>query len=173
MHDELRQFDQQFTPSSGRRPGIESLPDGDHDFTIISADLGRTEKTNELILRLVLRTASGSVYEYAYFFRTQQSVDILGSDLCTLGIDADQWKPPARPFSSELPLAVPRLVGLAFRGKKKTSPNPKDPSKPFHNLYVNQRLDNTMMPPEYKPDSRGLAYSFGASSGSSSDPIPF
>ena len=166
-YDELSQFDQTFTPQSGIRPGIDSLPDGDYDCEIITADIGRTEKTNELILRLGLRTNVGAVVEYAYFFRTQQSVDILGGDLVTLGFDADQWKPPARPFSTELPRVVPMLVGLRFRARKKTAQNQKDPSKPFHNLYVNQRLNTSAAPSGYVPTSAPTQAS------ADSDPIPF
>jgi hypothetical protein len=164
--DELAAFDSAFTPSPGRRPGIDSLPDGDHDFEVLSAEMGRTETSNELILRVGLKTA-GRVVEYAYFFRTQQSVDILGSDLCTLGFDADQWKAPHRPFSKELPLAVPRMPGIRFRGKKVTRENKKDPAKPFHNLYVNQRLDGAA------PGAPPAAYTPGPAADPFADDIPF
>lgn len=150
--DELSQFDRDFKPEVRNRPGLEAIPDGDHDFEISSATLERTEKTSELILRVGLKVlGTGAVVENAYFFRTQQNVDILGSDLCTLGIDADAWHPPARPFSQELPLAVPKLPGRRFRGKKVTKPNAKDPAKPHHNLYVNQLLGNTPTPAAYSP----------------------
>jgi hypothetical protein len=157
-YPELEAFDQDFAPTPGRRPGLESIADGDHDFEITAAELTRTEKS--------LRVDGSSVVEHAYFFRNQTAVDILGSDLCTLGFDADQWKPPARPFSRELPDAIARLVGVRFRGKKKTSSNPKDPSKPYTNLYVNQRLDASAPPTTYQPDAV-------QSPAASDDPIPF
>jgi hypothetical protein len=153
QYDELNQFDQDFNPSPGRRPGLEALADGVYDFEVLSADLARTEKTNELVLRLGLKVlATGLVVESTYFFRTQRNVDILGSDLCTLGLDSDQWKAPARPFSRELPTALPRLRGVRFRGKKHQAENRQDPTKPYHNLYVNQRLDGpSAPPPAYAP----------------------
>ena len=160
-YDELAAFDNDFNPSvGGQRPGIETLPDGDYDFEVTSAELTRTEKSNELILRVGLRVG-GKVVEHAYFFRTQTGVDILGGDLCTLGFDSDQWKPPHRPFSRELVAAVPRMVGLRFRGRKVTKPDKKEPTKSHANLYVNQLLGAAgSAPGEYTPLNQ-------------SDPIPF
>lgn len=166
-YEELEAFDKDFAPSGARRPGLDSIADGDHDFEVLSAELVRTEKSNELILRLDLRVDGGGAIQHAYFFRNQTAVDILGSDLCTLGFDADQWKPPARPFSKELQLAVPRLAGIRFRGKKVTKPNTKDPSKPHANLYVNQRLDASAPPTAYHPEAPA------ANPVPSDDPIPF
>lgn len=159
-YDELAAFDQDFKPQAGRRPGLDVLPDGSHDFQITSAEMARTEKSNDLIMRLGLRVAaSGLAVEHVYFFRTQQNVDILGSDLCTLGIDADQWRSPARPFSRELPAALPRLVGIRFRGKKESKPKKDDPTKFHHNLYVNQRIEGGAAPAAYSPDAAsGPAY---------------
>ncbi len=168
---ELEAFDRDFAPDGGRRPGVDSLADGDYDFEIVHAELTKTEKTNEAILKLDLRVAgegAAGVVRYAYLFRSLTGVNVLGSDLCTLGFDADQWKPPARPLSRELPRAVPLLPGIRFRGKKKTTPNPKDPTKPYANLYVNQKLDGSGPPPAYAPE--------GATSSppvADNDPIPF
>lgn len=170
QYDELAQFDREFKPEVRNRPGLESVPDGDHDFEITSAVLEKTEKTTELILRVGLKVIeTGAVVENAYFFRTQQSVDILGSDLCTLGIDADAWRPPARPFSRELPLAVPKLPGRRFRGKKVTKPNAAKPEKPFHNLYVNQLIGNTPAPAGYSPPAAEPRPAVGAAA----EDIPF
>ena len=170
-YDELAAFDRDFSPQPGRRAGIESLPDGDHDFEVVGAELTRTEKSNDLILRIGLRVLDlGTTVEHAYFFRTQMNVDILGSDLCTLGFDADLWKAPHRPFSRELPQVVSRLTGIQFRGKKETRSNPKDPAKPYANLYVNQRLGGVSpQPTAYAPPAPG----FAPGAGDDSDPIPF
>ena len=176
---ELGVYESNFNPSAGggRRPGLETLPDGDHDFEILSAELTRTEKTNEAIFRMELRTG-GSVVEHAYFFRTQMSVDILGGDLCALGFDADQWKPPHRPLVRELLTAAPKLRGIRFRGKKVTKPKEGDPNKKYVNLYVNQRLSADAPPPSYTPAPSGFDPFNGAASdpfaaANSNDDIPF
>lgn len=170
---ELGVYESNFNPSAGggRRPGLDTLPDGDYDFEIASAELTRTEKTNEAIFRMELRVLGGGVVEHAYFFRTQMSVDILGGDLCTLGFDADQWKPPHRPLVRELLAAAPRLAGIRFRGKKVTNPDKKDASKKYANLYVNQRLSADAPPPAYNPHPT-YADPFAATTGGNDD-IPF
>jgi hypothetical protein len=143
--EELSRYDQDYVPQAGRRPGLDSLADGDYDFMIQGADLSRTEQKREPILRLELKTLlAGNVIEHVYFFRTQDNVDRLGADLCTLGFDADQWTSQnGRRFSAELPAAVARLTGVRFRGHKTTVV--KD-GKTYHNLYVNARLAGTPMP---------------------------
>lgn len=146
-YNELSQFSGAFTPAAAMRPGLDSLADGEYDFEITAAELTRTPKDNELIFRFSLRVIStGQTVEKVYFFRSQQNVDFLGADLCALGIDADQWKPPARPLEKELPAALPKLRGVRFRGKKVTAANSKDHAKPFHNLYINNRLAAGAMP---------------------------
>lgn len=166
-YNELAQFDQDAAPAQGRRQGLENLADGDYDLEITSAELVRTDKQNELILRVGLKVATtGQTVEYAYFFRTQQNVNFLIADLCTLGLDADQWKPPARPFSQELPKFTASLRGVRFRGKKVSTPSKDDPNKPYHNLYVNQRLTtpaqgSSGLPAAYTPEA------------SPADPIPW
>ena len=167
---ELQQFDAEFKPGTIKRPGLDSLADGDHDFEILGCELARTEKTNEAILRMLLQVRGGSTIEKVYFFRNQQAVDMLATDLCTLGIDADKWQAPARPFSAELAKALPRLVGVRFRGKKVTLENPKDISKPYHNLYINQRLGEGSTP---LPPPPVAATPPNGSSVPSSDPIPW
>jgi len=158
VFDELKQFDADFKPEPRNLPGLGSLPDGDYDFEVVSAVLERTEKTKDLILRLGLKViGTGGLIENAYFFRNQQAVDILGSDLCTLGFDTLDWKPPARPFSQELVQAVPKLPGRKFRGKKVTKPNDRDPAKPFHNLYVNSLLSSAPGPGGYSPPAPATA----------------
>lgn len=169
---ELAAFERDFNPSSGgRKPGLDTLPDGDHDFEILSAELTRTEKTNEAIFRMELRVLGGGVVEHVYFFRTQMNVDILGGDLCTLGFDADQWKPPQRPLARELANVAPRLRGVRFRGKKVTNPKKDDPNKKYANLYVNQRLAADAPPPAYNPQP-AYADPF-ATAGSNDSEIPF
>lgn len=137
---ELEAYDDGFTPqqSSNFRPGLEAVADGSYDFTILTADLGRTAKSNDLILRLELRVEStAQVVEHVYFFNRQENVDRLGGDLSVLGFDVGLWRPPARPFSKELPKAVGQIPGRRFKGTKKSST--KD-GKTYQNLYLNARL---------------------------------
>lgn len=174
MFDELKQFDNDFKPEVRNLPGIDSLQNGDYDFEIVSAVLEKTEKTKEIILRVGLKVLGpGTLVENAYFFRNQQAVDILGSDLCTLGFDALDWKPPHRPFSHELGLAVPKLPGRRFRGKKVTKDNAKDPAKPYHNLYVNSLLGNTPAPTGYSPPASTSPTPAPATYGANDPDIPF
>ncbi len=147
---ELESFDSSFKPQeSGMRLGLEILPDGDYDFQITSMVLERTKKENTLILRQGLRVLSGShgvgkELERAYFFKSQQNVDILGGDLCRLNFDADKWTTANnRPFSKELQAVLPKCVGLRFRGKKSSN---ADNGKTYHNLYINSLITGGSVP---------------------------
>jgi hypothetical protein len=155
---DLERFDLEYKPSE-MAPGLESLPDGDYGLEITSASIERTEKTRDAILRIGLRVASGSLdgheCETVYFFRSQQNVDILGNDLCQLGLDADCWTAQhGRRFSEELPKALGSLIGVRFRARKLTKPNPKKTGEFFHNLRINGRIPSgsAAMPPAYRPN---------------------
>jgi hypothetical protein len=143
---DLEQFDQSYSPQAGRRPGLDVLPDGDYDFEILDAKLDTTPKQHVRIVRVGLRVTSagssqGQTLEHISFLNNQTAIDILGSTLCTLGFDADQWTVASgRPFSKELPKALPRMRGLRFRGTKKKNQDG------FHNLYYNARLAGMPMP---------------------------
>lgn len=138
---ELAAFDDAFNPRSGQLPGLDALPDGLYQFQIMHVDLARTQKNNQTILRWGLKVLdgamTGTVVEKVNFFTSQQNVDILGSELCSLGIDADMWKPPTRTFSKELPKALPRLGGIRFVATKEAK---KDGEKTYHNLRIKTLL---------------------------------
>lgn len=149
--EQLGRFDELFNPDTSRRASIETLPDGDYDFQIVESRFDLTPKEKDLILRVGLKVLgglqAGSVVERAYWLTTEQPINILGTDLCMLGFDADQWKPAnGRSFKKELKATVEdgRLVGLRFRGQKKTK---VDGAKTYHNLYINARLTNGVPPP--------------------------
>lgn len=148
---ELAAYDDAFNPQSvpSRPPGLEALPGGSYDFEIEAAEFTRTLYSKELILRWLLRVLSGERaglrVEHAYFFRRQQQVDVLGAHLCTLGFDADKWKPQAgRRFSDELPKAVPKMPGIRFHARKETESG--SDGKTYHVLYLNARLSGVPMP---------------------------
>lgn len=154
IQQELSVWDDAFTPSEGRSKNIEDVPVGTHEFEIIDAVLEHTEKNKVLILRWELRNLKTNVvFEKANFFSKQESVDILGAELCALGIDADQWKPPSRPFSKELVKALPRLQGICFVGEKTIK---EVGVKKYHNFYIKSILPNYATPPA--ADDKGAPF---------------
>lgn len=128
LMEEIGQYDREYAPAERTvmMPGVDALADGPHLLEVASAELTRTQKTNEPICRVLLRVLGGPqaglVVEKGYLFRGQDSVDRLGADLLALGFDADKWSGRhGRRFSVELEKALPRLRGVRFQGKKNTS----------------------------------------------------
>ena len=145
VSEELSRFDDEFHPRAGRKPGIDSLPDGSYDLEIVEAELARTQEQRLAILRQGLRVLSGPhagmVVENVYFLETQENRDFLGADLGTLGFDVHEWRAArGRGFSQELPRAVEAMRGRRFRGKKETN------KKGYAALYVHARLNGTATP---------------------------
>lgn len=127
----LSDFDGGFSPDSpggDRRPGVESLQDGDYNFEILSSTLELLAE--KPVLRLGLQTGNRTI-DHLFWIDSQTRANIVGAFLVGLGVPAHQWKK----FSVELPKAVPTLRGLKFVGTKKTTDS-KDGGKQYHNLYV-------------------------------------
>lgn len=151
---DLERFDTEFAPSPGRCADLSILtPDADYDFEIMSAVFDRT-KDGDTVLRWTIRVSSagphrGQMCSHTYWFKSQDNVNILGTDLCTLGFDADAWKPPARPFSQEIAKVLPKLAGIRFRGRVKKNDK-------YTNLYLNARLSESSPPPppSYNPQAQ-------------------
>ena len=144
VYDEIARFDNGYRPEAAFAPGLDTLPDGDYDFAVQGAHLDRTKNTNDLILRVALKVAQGSIVEKSYFFKTQTGVNQLGADLCALGLECHG----KRPFSEELKTAILRLPGIHFRAKKTTDKNG------YPNLYIAGRTTGatvTPTPPPAKP----------------------
>jgi len=147
----LADFDRQYTAQESQfHPGPEILPDGLHTVEILSASLKKSPKAGTPIFALVLRVVggplAGAVLERGSVLTSQQNIDRLGGDLVALGLDADQWTAArGRPFSRELVANMGRLPGKRFVAQKKTNPS-DDPSKPYHNLYVNSLVSSSPMP---------------------------
>ena len=120
--EELSRFNNDFTPTIGQKPGLDSLPDGVYVFEITSAELTRTAKTGEAILRLDLMVAEGpcvgTPLEVPYFFRSQQAVNRLGGDLLMMGYDTQNWRGD-RPFNAELAKVVEGMSGKCFKAMKR------------------------------------------------------
>jgi hypothetical protein len=172
----LAEFDRDFTPqkpAGSFRSGLDTVADGDYAWTILSAEFRITTKSGDSILSLEVRNeGTAQVVEKAYFLRTQQNVNILGGDLEMLGFDVGNWKPPTRAFSIELDKAIPQLRGRRFQGTKKTVPNRDKPHEPYHNLYINARLDNaTQMPPQQQ--ANGALRTVAPRTSAPSSEIPF
>lgn len=151
-YSDLEQFDQGFVPTernSQFRPGLDSIPDGDYSWSIVSAELTTTQKSETRILRTELRCEElGKVIERVYFLTTQEQADRLGGDLATLGYDVGTWTAQhGKKFSAELVKAVMTMAGRRFKGTKKTAPNKNQPEKPYHNLYINAPLSGLATAP--------------------------
>lgn len=143
-------------PGGDRRPGVESLADGDYDFEIRSATLEML--SDKPVLRLGLQVAEGGggvrMLDHLFWIDSQVKANIVGAFLVGLGIPADQW----REFSEELPGAVAILRGITFVGTKKTNQS-KDGGKEFHNLYVKSVIGgggkrNTQRPAPQQPSQQ-------------------
>jgi hypothetical protein len=155
---EIARWDADFVPQAERRPGLDALANGDYDLEVVEAELARTEKTRDVILRTALRVLpAGGVHEHVYFFRSQEAVNRLGADLVTLGFEVPH------PFSQHLPGIVARLKGVRFRARKAESKG-KD-GWTFHNLFVNSRLAGSPQPAAGGPQP--------AIASSNSDDVPF
>ena len=164
--NEIERFDDDYEASQGFRQGLDSLEDGVYRFTIIDAELARTQEKKDPILRLVLRVQGKHEVERVYFLTKQQGIDRLGGDLMRLEIDADQWTAGnGRPFSKELAKALPRLQGLSFTGKKRT----KDE---FHNLDILSLVNGQSDEAAPKGSTQGAMFS-GGKAHTDKDEIPF
>jgi hypothetical protein len=141
----LSQYDAEFSTDrpegagTNIRPGAEVLADGDHTVTVLEATATFTEKTSQPLVRWTLRTADGLVFEYAQFLTSQVGVNIVGSTLVTLGIDADTWTARGIKFSEALAEALAKVAGAVVQVKKKTEVGRQD-GKSRPRLYFNQRV---------------------------------
>jgi len=142
---DLQTFDtEDFKPADRNafRCGLDVLQEGNHDFTVQGGEFRKAGANT--IFALVLRSETqNTICERPYWLSRQEEGERLAADLMVLGFDTDHWKAPERPFSKEIWKVVPQLAGIRFKGTKKTNPNKNDPSKVYHNLYINARLPGT------------------------------
>lgn len=149
---DLEQFNEGFAPSvGGRKPGLDSLQDGEYEMQIASASLEKTKNTGDTVLKISYRIPSGAVsmVEQVFFFRNQENVNSLGRDLETLGFDTSSWKPPTGNFASGIVelVAKDKLVGLMVKAKKTT--NSSTGGKTYHNLKFISLLPKFSQPPAF------------------------
>jgi hypothetical protein len=180
---DIERFDDNYKPSNMAN-GLDSLPDADYDFEITGAHLRVTEKSRDAIFCVMVKVSGGArdgqEVEAAWFMKSQKNVDILGSDLVQLGMDADKWTSTnGRRFSQELVKSLPKLPGIRFRAKKFQSANDSDPKKPHHNLRILGRLgSSSAAPPAYTPAAPALnipvpSASVAVPSAATDEEIPF
>lgn len=136
---ELAGFDEQYETASagtGYREGLDSLPDGSYDFTILECDLRRVN--GKAICELAIKTGCGRECNHTYWLNRQENIDRFGSDLAVLGFSTQKCdKAKGAKFSEVLAEAIPKIPGLRFRGKKFSK---QGEDKIFHNLYINAAL---------------------------------
>jgi len=143
---ELEHFDDVFSPADVPT-GIEGLPDGEHVFTIQTADVTTvTTRDGQTVpvVRWLYRTTDGRSIEMTTWLRDARSINLLGAELGILGVPVREWKKAnGKPFSKMLPDAVSLLPGVAFRGVKTT--NDKG-LRVYHNLKIVSVVDTGNMP---------------------------
>lgn len=153
----LDEFDGGYNPQdTGRTLAVENLSDGEYTLRITAADLVKTERTGEDILRWHYQVVTGpsmtgSTIEAVNFFRSQMSVNLLGADLALLGLPTATWTVAnGKPFSRMLRESLPGLVGVTFTASKVTTrKDGQYGAKTYHNLRIRARVDNAApMPPE-------------------------
>lgn len=134
---------------------LDKLPDGEHVFEITDGELKKTAKTVTYTLKFCVTTADGAgqfTGEKTYWLKGKDGIDDrsingLKADLGVLGFDTAKWSAAdGRPFLGELQRIKPLMPGLRFKGKKKTTPNKNDATKPYVNVYVNGRGDGDGKP---------------------------
>jgi hypothetical protein len=139
-----------YAPKRTFLPGPEVLPEGLYDFEITSANLTKGGNPPETIFRLGVKVLSGGhrgvELERPTWFRRQESLDYLGGDLCTLGLDADLWGKRGKPWSQELRDACPKLPGIRFSGQIRSGGGEDKNGQPYKNLNILARISGTPMP---------------------------
>jgi hypothetical protein len=120
--DDLEEFDDDFSTDATFPEKVDVLEDGDYTFEIVKIDLRKAGDATIFELTLLCED-DGQRYTHTYWLNRQIGINILGKDLVTLGIDADEWEK----FSAGLiDLARNRkdeLVGVRFIAKKGTNRN--------------------------------------------------
>ena len=158
-------FNDGFTPQTGAAGGLDGIPDGDYDCTILTASLETTKRSGDDIVRAEIRFESlGIVGEKVWFFRNQENANRFGGDCATLGFSTGDWG-KGIPLSKAIPDAVAQLSGKRFKGTKKQSISG---GKTYHNLYVNAAL-----PPSTDPDVLAAAANYNSAPAAADVTVPF
>ena len=140
VDDLLNNFGDDFDPTSNRKLQLESLQDGEYTVQVMDANLDRIQSTGAAVLRWTLKILEGAscqnaLVEKVNFFASQAGVNALGADLQILGINCKAWKDQGIPLGRGIVESLPKLIGVVFVGRKRTSTNQTN-GKVYHNLNV-------------------------------------
>lgn len=140
VDDLINSFGEEFDPTSNRKLQLESLTDGEYTCQVIDANLDKIQSTGAAVLRWTLKvlegpSCQGSQVEKVNFFASQAGVNALGADLQMLGIDCKSWKDKGIPLGRGIVESLPKLIGVVFVARKRTSTNQSN-GKVYHNLNV-------------------------------------
>jgi hypothetical protein len=140
VDDLINNFSEEFDPTSNRKLQLESLQDGEYTVQVVDANLDRIQSTGAAVLRWTLKILEGSscqngLVEKVNFFASQAGVNALGADLQILGINCKAWKDQGIPLGRGIVESLPKLIGVVFVGRKRTSTNQTN-GKVYHNLNV-------------------------------------
>ncbi len=148
QYGELDGYADDYKPEHAFRAGIDTLPNGSHDCTIIAAAMERVTG-GDLIVRISLQTTTAGQVEWTHWLNRQGGVNGLCADLKALGFDSDKWG-RQRPLSVEIPKAVAQLQGIRFRGRKTSREGkPKHPGatpETFHDFRALSRISGQGQP---------------------------
>lgn len=154
---DLDTFGAQAAPQRMVTPGLESIPDGDHDFEVIAATLGKAAGHTVARCELRVLTANGRTIEYTWWLNRQESVNAFLADMVSLGYPAQGWGsgPAKTPLSQAIPQAMTKLQGVRFRATKATRHVPAKPAAngmpakeaaTYRDLHISGRIAGTPMP---------------------------
>ena len=140
VDDLINNFGDDFDPTSNRKLQLESLQDGEYVVQVVDANLDRIQSTGAAVLRWTLKILEGAscqnaLVEKVNFFASQAGVNALGADLQILGINCKAWKDQGIPLGRGIVESLPKLIGVVFVGRKRTSTNQTN-GKVYHNLNV-------------------------------------
>lgn len=142
-YSDLDGYNDEYTPeNSGYTPGLDQLPDGAYEFTVLRAEIGWSKRkinSGDRVIRVELQVSNGMTVEHTYWLNKQRDVNQFGYDCGVLGLASREWGKPAAPLSKALPAACLALRGRRFNGFKSHSKGSQG-DKVFHNLAVNCRL---------------------------------
>lgn len=143
--DDLEAFDADFDTEAKFPENIEVLEDGDYTFEIVKIDLRKAGDSPIFELTLLCEE-DGDKYQYTYWLNRQMTFNILGRDLVTLGIDADEWERFSAGLLDLFKNRKDELVGQRFLAKKGTN------KKGYATFFINAPIKAKAKPKtEEKP----------------------
>lgn len=148
---DLDNFGREAAPQRQFAAGLESIPDGDHQFKVERAIMDKINQNTVIRTELRALSAGGRCVEYIWWLNRQPSVNACLADFALLGFSAQNWgsKPGQVPLSQAIPQAVRELNGVTFRAVKATRTSRAEPPLPgqqpkeppvYRDLHIAGRL---------------------------------